>query len=141
MWRNGSVWVKKGRLNCLNPHRYISYVRNKGLWLKHDQAERSAYFRPLIETLQTPPTTFPDALPRKPRQLEILPLAPPLPPRQPTEAELQRELERDRNARDMMVLSFTSLVQEFLKKFRKVVATVRVSDDSHFAQNTVMTLL
>jgi hypothetical protein len=40
---------------------------------------------------------------------------------------MQREVERDNNARNMMVLSFTSLVQEFLKKFRKVVAGVKVS--------------
>jgi hypothetical protein len=59
--------------------------------------------------------------------LEVLPLAPPLPPRIPTEAEIQRDLERDKNTRDVMVISFTGLVQEFLKKFRKVVASVRVS--------------
>jgi hypothetical protein len=59
--------------------------------------------------------------------LEVLPPAPPLPPRQPTEAELQRELERDNNARNMMILSFASLLQEFMKKYRKVAANARVS--------------
>lgn len=73
-----------------------------------------------------PPTAFPDALPRRKRILEELPLAPPLPPRQPTEAELARDAERDLQAREMMILSFTGLVQEFMRKFRKVVASVRV---------------
>lgn len=70
---------------------------------------------------------WPDAIPRKPRVLEQLKLAAPLPPREPTEAELIKERERDVNARNMMVLSFTGLVGEFGKKYRRVVASVYVS--------------
>lgn len=58
--------------------------------------------------------------------LEILPPAPPLPPRQQTEAELAKEAEMDVQAREMMIISFTGLVQDFMRKFRKVTATVRV---------------
>ena len=58
--------------------------------------------------------------------LEILPPAPPLPPRQQTEAELAKEAEKDVQAREMMIISFTGLVQDFMRKFRKVTATVRV---------------
>ena len=60
------------------------------------------------------------------RVLEILPPAPPLPPRQQTEAELAKEIEKDVQAREMMIISFTGLVQDFMRKFRKVTATVRV---------------
>jgi len=60
------------------------------------------------------------------RVLEILPPAPPLPPRQQTEAELAKEVEKDVQAREMMIISFTGLVQDFMRKFRKVTATVRV---------------
>jgi hypothetical protein len=60
------------------------------------------------------------------RVLEILPPAPPLPPRQQTEAELAKEAEKDVQAREMMIISFTGLVQDFMRKFRKVTATVRV---------------
>ena len=73
-----------------------------------------------------PPTEFPDALPRKKRVLEILPAAPPLPPRQKTEAEIAKEHEMDVQAREMMIISFTGLIQDFMRKFRKVTATVRV---------------
>ena len=90
------------------------------------QDERALYFQPLIETLERPPSDFPDALPRRKRILLPLPLAPPLPPRIPTEADIAREAERDNNARNMLVVSFTALVGEFLKKYRKVVASVRV---------------
>lgn len=74
-----------------------------------------------------PPTDFPDALPRRKRILEILPPAPPLPPREKTEAEIAKEHEKDVQAREMMIISFTGLVQDFMRKFRKVTATVRVS--------------
>lgn len=69
---------------------------------------------------------WPDAIPRKPRVLETLKLAAPLPPRAPTEAELVKERERDVNARNMMVLSFTGLVGEFARKYKRVAASVRV---------------
>lgn len=74
-----------------------------------------------------PPTEFPDALPRRKRVLEILPPAPPLPPREQTEAEIAKEHEKDVQAREMMIISFTGLMQDFMRKFRKVTATVRVS--------------
>ncbi|WWD22907.1 hypothetical protein CI109_107402 [Kwoniella shandongensis] len=87
--------------------------------------ERSAYFADLVEAVKRPPTEFPDGVPRRKRVLEILPLAAPLPPRLPTEAELAREEEKDQAARNMMILSFTSLVQEFMKRYRKVATTVK----------------
>jgi hypothetical protein len=90
------------------------------------QDERTTYFSEIITLLSRPPTEFPDALPRVRRVLEILPPAPPLPPRQQTEAELAKEAEKDVQAREMMIISFTGLVQDFMRKFRKVTATVRV---------------
>lgn len=91
------------------------------------QVERESFFAELISTIQRPPTDFPDGIPRKKRVLEILPLAPPLPPRVPTEAELLRDAEKDNQARDMLVISFISLLQDFMKKYRRVVANVKVS--------------
>jgi hypothetical protein len=93
----------------------------------NEQDERSSYFSEILKLVQMPPTEFPDALPRKKRVLEILPPAPPLPPRVQTEAEIAREHEKDVQAREMMIISFTGLIQDFMRKFRKVTATVRVS--------------
>jgi hypothetical protein len=39
---------------------------------------------------------------------------------------LAKEAEKDVQAREMMIISFTGLVQDFMRKFRKVTATVRV---------------
>ncbi|EIW73387.1 hypothetical protein TREMEDRAFT_70962 [Tremella mesenterica DSM 1558] len=88
-------------------------------------SDRSAYFADLIASFHKPPTAFPDAIPRRKRILETLPLADPLPPRQPSEAEIARDLERDNQARQMMILSFASFFQELGKKYRKVAASVR----------------
>ncbi|KAI9632145.1 putative TAT-binding protein [Dioszegia hungarica] len=89
------------------------------------EAERTAYFAPLLAQIALPPSSWPDALPRRPRVLEQLPLAPPLPARLPTEAEVAKERERDLNARNMMVLSFTSLVAEFGRKYKRIVLSVK----------------
>ncbi|KIR36066.1 ATPase [Cryptococcus deuterogattii MMRL2647] len=88
-------------------------------------SERSAYFTDLLASVRKPPTDFPDGVPRRKRVLEVLPLAAPLPPRQPTEAERARDEEKDQAARNMMVVSFTNLVKEFMKRYRKVVASVK----------------
>ncbi|OCF30797.1 hypothetical protein I316_07520 [Kwoniella heveanensis BCC8398] len=88
------------------------------------KAEREAYFADLVDALKKPPTEFPGVLPRRKRVLEALPLAPPLPPRQPTAAELQREEEKDQAARDMIFQSFVHLVKDFHRRYRKVVSNV-----------------
>ncbi|WVW81401.1 hypothetical protein I302_103394 [Kwoniella bestiolae CBS 10118] len=89
------------------------------------KSERTAYFADLMAALRRPPTEFPDGMPRKKRVFEELPLAAPLPPRQPTAAELLREDEKDQAARDMIFQSFVHLVRDFMKRHRKVVASVK----------------
>ncbi|WWC57746.1 uncharacterized protein I303_100280 [Kwoniella dejecticola CBS 10117] len=89
------------------------------------QSERTAYFSDLLAAIHRPPTEFPDGIPRKKRVFEVLPLAAPLPPRQPTAAELLREEEKDQAARDMLFHSFVNLVRDFLKRHRKVVASIK----------------
>ncbi|WWC85468.1 uncharacterized protein L201_000332 [Kwoniella dendrophila CBS 6074] len=89
------------------------------------RSERTAYFADLFAALHRPPTEFPDGMPRKKRVFEVLPLAAPLPPRQPTAAELLREEEKDQAARDMIFQSFVHLVRDFLKRHRKVIASVK----------------
>ncbi|WWC97419.1 hypothetical protein V866_004299 [Kwoniella sp. B9012] len=89
------------------------------------KSERTAYFADLMAALRRPPTEFPDGMPRKKRVFEVLPLAAPLPPRQPTAAELLREDEKDQAARDMIFQSFVHLVRDFVKRYRKPAATIK----------------
>ncbi|OXG18691.1 ATPase [Cryptococcus neoformans Tu401-1] len=105
---------------------WFGFARENKIALDFPNAsERSAYFTDLLTTVRKPPTDFPDGVPRRKRVLEDLPLAAPLPPRQPTEAERARDEEKDQAARNMMVVSFTNLVKEFMKRYRKVVASVK----------------
>lgn len=106
---------------------WFGFARENKIALDFPNAsERSAYFTDLLTTVRKPPTDFPDGVPRRKRVLEDLPLAAPLPPRRPTEAERARDEEKDQAARNMMVVSFTNLVKEFMKRYRKVVASVKV---------------
>ncbi|KAH7093938.1 hypothetical protein BKA62DRAFT_721672 [Auriculariales sp. MPI-PUGE-AT-0066] len=50
---------------------------------------REAFFADLMRMLRKPPTEFPDAVKRRKRVLEVLPVAPPLAPRQLTAVELR----------------------------------------------------
>lgn len=132
-WMGGGVgageWIeldKPDQVSFFSSLRGVACDVERRAWLIGDQAARAAYFAPLLDNLQLPPTSFPSTLPPAPRVLPELPKAAPLPPREPTAAELERELERDQTSRNMMVLSFSGLIQEFLKKYRRVVAGVKV---------------
>ncbi|WWC67172.1 uncharacterized protein I206_101079 [Kwoniella pini CBS 10737] len=106
------------------------------------QFERSAYFSDLLAAIHRPPTEFPDGIPRKKRVFEVLPLAAPLPPREPTAAELLREDEKDQAARDMIFQSFVHLVRDFLKRHRKVVASVKddaIAYSNYLAEQAALT--
>ncbi|EJT48969.1 TAT-binding protein [Trichosporon asahii var. asahii CBS 2479] len=95
--------------------------------------QREKFFSELLDSVQRPPNEFPDGVPRKKRVLEILPPAEPLPPRKPTEAEVQRELERDAAARNMLFVSFSSLIAEFMRKYRRPASIVKEEAFAHAA--------
>lgn len=100
---------------------------------KPSATQREAFFLDLLDSVQRPPNEFPDGVPRKKRVLEILPPAEPLPPRKPTEAEVQRELERDAAARNMLFVSFSSLIAEFMRKYRRPASIVKEEAFAHAA--------
>lgn len=100
---------------------------------KPDSGKRATFFAELLETVQRPPNEFSDGVPRKKRVLEILPPAEPLPPRKPTEAEVQREMERDVAARNMLFVSFSSLIAEFMRKYRRPASVVKEEAFAHAA--------
>lgn len=100
---------------------------------KPNAEQREKFFSELLDSVQRPPNEFPDGVPRKKRVLEILPPAEPLPPRKPTEAEVQRELERDAAARNMLFVSFSSLIAEFMRKYRRPASIVKEEAFAHAA--------
>lgn len=125
--------IVDGELKTLPPdvRAWFGFGDENRLELGEPKAEqREEFFAEILAAASRPPIDFPDGVPRKRRVLEVLPPAPPLPPRQPTEAEVAREAERDVAARNMLFVSFSSLVSEFMKKYRRPVAFVKVSPAS-----------
>lgn len=53
--------------------------------------------------IQLKPNMFPDTVQRKKRKLEELPIAPPVAPREPTERELNAQIENDARDRKSVV--------------------------------------
>ena len=60
-----------------------------------DETKRRKFFQELLDYVKKPPTQFPDAVKRRRRVLEVLPIAPPLPPREPTAAEIAAQERQD----------------------------------------------
>ncbi|CAG8701227.1 4049_t:CDS:2, partial [Acaulospora colombiana] len=60
-----------------------------------DEPKRRHFFQELLDYVKKPPSQFPDAVKRRRRVLEVLPVAPPLPPREPTPAEVAAQERHD----------------------------------------------
>jgi hypothetical protein len=59
------------------------------------EAQRRAFFQELLDYVNKPPSQFPDAVKRRRRILEKLPVAPPLPPRELSAAEIAAQEKHD----------------------------------------------
>ncbi|KZT51813.1 AAA-domain-containing protein [Calocera cornea HHB12733] len=86
---------------------------------KPTEDQRNAFFAELLKTIETPPNKFGDAMPRKKRVLEELPIAAPLPPRQPTAAELAAQRANDQRTRDNLRWKLSTILNELKRKYRR----------------------
>ncbi|KZO93796.1 AAA-domain-containing protein [Calocera viscosa TUFC12733] len=86
---------------------------------KPTEDQRTAFFLDLLKTLETPPDKFGDAMPKKKRVLEELPIAPPLPPRQPSAAELAAQRANDQRTRDNLRWKLSTVLNELKRKYRR----------------------
>ncbi|KAJ4464470.1 hypothetical protein J3R30DRAFT_3319302 [Lentinula aciculospora] len=101
-------------------------------------AQRSAFFEPLIDDIKRPPNKFADGMgaKRKKRVLEILPIAPPLEPRKPTERELAVQEENDQRTITILKYRLGPIMGELKRKFKRftkrvqtVISTVEIMSD------------
>ena len=83
------------------------------------QHQRQAFFAETLACLARPPTDYPDAMPRKKRVLEELPIAPPLAPRLPTAAELEQQAQNDARLREYLKFRLGPILIELKKRFKK----------------------
>ncbi|EJU05964.1 AAA-domain-containing protein [Dacryopinax primogenitus] len=86
---------------------------------KPTEQQRAAFFADLVKTIMTPPDKFGDAVPKKKRVLEELPIAPPLPPRQPTAAELAAQRANDQRTRDLLRWKLSTVLNDLKRKYRR----------------------
>lgn len=83
------------------------------------QAQRTAFFDETLSSIARKPTEYPDAMPRKKRVLEELPLAAPLPPREPTASELEAQAQSDARIREYLKFRLGPVIAELRKRNKK----------------------
>lgn len=100
--------------------KWFGYLRdNKIEVTPASEQSRSAFFEDILQNVVKPPTEFPDALPRRKRVLEELPKAPPRPPRQATQAELQLQAAEDQRTLEHLKYRLGPVLSDLRKKFKK----------------------
>lgn len=80
--------------------------------------------------IQLKPNMFPDTVQRKKRKLEVLPIAPPVAPREPTERELNAQIENDARIREHLKWRLGAVLEQLKKKFRRFMKSFAVSFNS-----------
>ncbi|QRW01325.1 AAA family ATPase [Ceratobasidium sp. AG-Ba] len=99
---------------------WFGFARDNYIQLTSPSLEqRQGFFAELISTIRKPPNMFPDAVRRKRRVLEDLPIAPPLPPRQPSKAEIAAQLEADMRTMEQVTFRLSPVLSELKKKFKR----------------------
>jgi len=110
--------------------------------------QREAFFEGLLKDVRRPPNEFADGVKRKKRVLEVLPIAPPLKPREPTAAELALQEENDHRVIVLLQHRLGPVLSELKRKFKRFTkrATVccvrlcslffRRANDSGFRRST-----
>ncbi|KAI6008958.1 AAA-domain-containing protein, partial [Pisolithus marmoratus] len=86
---------------------------------------REAFFAPLIADIRRPPNAYPDGIARRKRVLEVLPLAPPPEPRQPSAAELALQVENDRKVMTVLKYRLGPILTELKRKFKRFTKRAR----------------
>lgn len=81
-----------------------------------DQAKRAAFFQSIVAYVQKPPNHFPDAVKRRRRILEVLPIAPPLPPRELSAAEKAEQQRQDNLLLNRLKNHLNNIYQVLVRK-------------------------
>ncbi|CAO1620981.1 unnamed protein product [Parajaminaea phylloscopi] len=100
--------------------KWFGYLRdNKVQVAAADEPSRQRFFADLLHNIAKPPTEFPDAIPRRKRVLEELAKAPPRPPRQATQAEVQLQASDDHRTLEHLKYRLGPVLSDLRKKFKK----------------------
>jgi ATPase family AAA domain-containing protein 2 len=108
---------------------------NRVAFTSPTSSQREEFFDGLVKDIQRPPNEFADGIKRKKRDLEVLPIAPPLEPRQPTAAELALQEENDQRIITLLKYRLGPILTELKRKFKRFTKRARVSSYCEFLQS------
>ncbi|KAI6106156.1 AAA-domain-containing protein [Pisolithus croceorrhizus] len=100
-------------------------------------ASRESFFAPLVADVRRPPNAYPDGIVRRKRVLEVLPLAPPPEPRQPSAAELALQVESDRKVMTALKYRLGPILTELKRKFKRFTKRAREEYDFDAVTSTM----
>ena len=90
------------------------------------QDQRAEFFNGILELARITPSELPDAAPKRRRVLEVLPLAPPPPPRKPSPAELALQEENDGRLREHLKWRLGPVLNELKRKHKRFTKPIEV---------------
>lgn len=93
---------------------------------KPDFGQREAFFEPLLLDVRRPPNQFPDGVKRNKRVLEVLPIAPPVQPRQLTDTELAMQEGNDQRVITLLKYRLGRILTELKRKFKRFTKSASV---------------
>ncbi|KAK4705160.1 ATPase family AAA domain-containing protein 2, partial [Phenoliferia sp. Uapishka_3] len=99
---------------------WFGFVKGNRVHLTSPRTDqREAFFNDVLLGIQRPPNEFPDAMPRRKRVLEKLAIAPPPPPKAPTQAEIQQLLINDQRQMEYLKWKLGPLLNELKKRYKR----------------------
>ncbi|GAA6012596.1 hypothetical protein JCM11491_005447 [Sporobolomyces phaffii] len=99
---------------------WFGFVKGNRVVLGKPNAEqRESFFADVIAGITRPPNEFPDAMPRRKRVLEKLPIAPPPAPREPTAAEIAQAEANDQRLLEYLKWKLGPVLGELKKRYKR----------------------
>ncbi|KAK3380216.1 hypothetical protein B0T24DRAFT_186447 [Lasiosphaeria ovina] len=93
--------------------------RNRVIVDRPGRENRLEFFENIIVHLRKSPTEFPDPSDRKKRVLEVLPVAPPPPPRTLTKEEIKAQRKTDLHHLNLLKMRLQPIMDQINRKYRK----------------------
>ncbi|GAA6004429.1 hypothetical protein JCM10207_000723 [Rhodosporidiobolus poonsookiae] len=118
---------------------WFGFVKgNRVTMAKPGPDQRREFFADVLAGINRPPNEYPDALPRRKRILEKLPIAPPPPPRAPTAAEIAQQEQNDLRLLEYLKWKLGPVLAEMKKRYKRFQRSYYrdwQSDDLEWRQN------
>ncbi|KAG4420790.1 hypothetical protein IFR04_006070 [Cadophora malorum] len=93
--------------------------KNRFVIERPSRQSRVEFFATIAEYVRKAPKDFPEPLNRKKRKLEVLQIAPPPPPREPTKEEIKALKKRDHQLLNLLKVQIQPIMDQIHRKYKK----------------------